>query len=126
MHRSWKGPILVLVLLLATVLAIVGCGRQSSLVTAPVADEGAGGFVLKLSDVGVQAAIRVQNAHTARLMAMPGVVGTAITADPSGKPAIMVMTEYADARPAACRAGRLPGDRGGHRQDPRVEEHDHG
>lgn len=100
MHRSWKGLILVLVLLLATVLTIVGCGRQSSLVTAPVADEGAG-FVLKLSDVGVQAAIRVQDAHTARLMAMPGVVGTAITADASGKPAIMVMTE-------SSMRGRLP------------------
>jgi hypothetical protein len=90
--RSWKGPVFVLVLLLATVLAIVGCGRQSSLVTAPLAgaDEG---FVLRLTDAGVQAAIRVQNAHTPRLMAMPGVVGTAITADASGRPAIMVMTE---------------------------------
>jgi hypothetical protein len=91
--RSWKGPVLVLILLLATVLAIAGCGRQSSLVTAPVADEGAGGFVLKLSDAGVQAAIRVQNAHTSRLMAIPGVVGTAITADSKGQPAIMIMTE---------------------------------
>jgi hypothetical protein len=91
--RIQKGPILVLVLLLATVLAIAGCGRQSSLVTAPVADEGAGGFVLKLGDVGVQAAIRVQNAHTPRLMGLPGVVGTAITADDKGRPAILVMTE---------------------------------
>ena len=102
MHRSWKGPILVLVLLLATVLAIVGCGRQSSLVTAPVADEGAG-FVLKLSDVGVQAAIRVQNAHTARLMAMPGVVGTAITADRQRQ-----ARHHGDDRVARCAAGCPP------------------
>lgn len=93
MIRSWKGPVLVLVLLLATVRAIAGCGRQSSLVTAPVADEGAGGFVLRLTDVGVQAAIRVQNAHTPRLMGLPGVVGTAITADAKGQPAILIMTE---------------------------------
>jgi len=109
--RIQKGPILVLGLLLTIVLAIVGCGRQSSLVTAPVADDGPG-FVLRLTDAGVQAAIRVQDAHTPRLMAMPGVVGTAITADASGKPAIMVMTE-------SRLAGRLPATLDGY---PVIEE----
>ncbi len=101
MLRIRKGPILVLGLLLTTVLAIVGCGRQSSLVTAPVSDDGPGGFVLRLSDPGVQAAIRVQDSHTPRLMTTPGVVGTAITVDASGRPAILVMTE-------TSMSGRLP------------------
>jgi hypothetical protein len=104
--RSWKGSIFVVVALLALGAVLWGCGKQSSLVTAPTpgtefASSG-GVSVLKLTDAGVQVALRVQNAHTPDLLRIPGVVGTAITADAAGKPAIMVMTENAMA------PGRLP------------------
>jgi len=91
--RSWKGLFLVLVLLIAVGAAVAGCGRQSSLVTSPLADGGVTGFVLTPDDPVVQAAMRVQEAHTPRLLGTAGVVGTAVTADAHGKPAILVMTE---------------------------------
>ncbi len=102
--RSWKGPLFVVVALLALGLALAGCGKHSSLVTAPTSNDlGAGGVtVLRLGDAAVQAAVRVQNAHTPELLRLPGVVGTAITADEQGKPAIMVLTEN------AMGPGRLP------------------
>jgi hypothetical protein len=102
--RSWKAPILVVVALLALSAVLWGCGQHSSLVTAPSAEFASSGgvSVLKLTDAGVQVALRVQNAHTPDLLRVPGVVGTAITADAAGKPAIMVMTENAMA------PGRLP------------------
>lgn len=93
MLRSWKGLILLAVVLVAFGAALTGCG-QKTLVTGP-APTNESGFVLKLTDPGVQAAIRVQNAHTPGLLNTPGVVGTAITTDAAGKPAIMVMTENA-------------------------------
>ena len=93
MLRSWKGPVLVLVLLLAVAAMVAGCGQQSSLVTAPLTDSGATGFTLMSSDPVVQAAMRVQEAHTPRLLGTSGIVGTAVTADAHGKPAILVLTE---------------------------------
>jgi len=90
---------LLLVVALALGIALAGCGK-SSLVTSP-ADVGSGGVtVVKQTDL--VGAMRVQEAHTPELMAMPGVVGTAVTADDAGKPAIMVLTEN------AMPAGRLP------------------
>ncbi len=106
--RSWKGPLFVAVALLALGAALWGCSKQSSLVTAPTTDELNGVTVLKLDNAAVQAAMRVQNAHTPELLRLPGVVGTAITADEMGKPAIMVLTE------TAMGAGRLPATLGGY------------
>jgi hypothetical protein len=85
-------------------VALVGCGQQSSLTTAPDtgASNGAALLGLKATPNELAAAIRAQESNTAALMRMHGVVGTAITADAAGRPAIMVLTE------AAMGAGRLP------------------
>jgi hypothetical protein len=94
MLRSWKGLILVLAVLLALGAALTGCSKKASLVTGPDAST-APTQGLQLGDVAVQSAMRVQESHTPALMRLPGVVGTGITADAAGKPAIMVLTETA-------------------------------
>jgi hypothetical protein len=105
-RRSWKGPVVAVVLMLGLGAVLWGCSKKTSLVTAPTTSteiaspDGVVG--LKLGDARVQLAMRAQQAHTPELMRMPGVVGTAITADAAGRPAIMVLTE------SAMPAGRLP------------------
>ncbi len=102
---SWKGPLVVVVALLAVGLALWGCSKKTPLVTGPQIasiNPSAAATALRLDNRAVQAAIRVQDAHTSELLRMPGVVGTAITADEQGKPAILVMTEN------ALGPGRLP------------------
>jgi hypothetical protein len=90
---------------------LAGCGKKSSLVTAP--DTGGttvvSGLALKATPLEVGAAMRAQESNSAALMRMPGVVGTAITADANGRPAIMVLTE------TAMGAGRLPAVLDGYR-----------
>ena len=90
---------LAMVAAIGTLLA--SCSKKSSLVTGPdeVVQSVAG---IKATQSELQAAMRSQMAHTPGLMAMQGVVGTAITADAQGRPAIMVMTE------SPMGAGRLP------------------
>jgi hypothetical protein len=71
-----------------------GCSKQASLVTGPqsgtLASQG-----IKATPTEFRLAVRVQEARTPKLLATPGVVGTAITADANGKLAIMVLTETA-------------------------------
>lgn len=90
---------LVAVALFGAVLA--GCGKQSSLVTGPE-DAVAPVAGLKASAADLRIAMQAQEARTPELMRMDGVVGTAITADAQGRPALMVLTE----RPLG--PGRLP------------------
>jgi hypothetical protein len=88
--------VLVLFVLAASIAILASCGQNTSMVTGP---EGASGPTLaglKVGDAAVTAAISAQNRHTGDLMKMPGVVGTAITADAKGKPAILVLTESAN------------------------------
>ncbi len=104
MRRSRFLPSLVALAGIAALLAMLaGCGRQSSLVTAP--DAGTTGAAmavgLKASPFELRRAMQSQESHTPALLAMTGVVGTAITADANGKPAIMILTESA-------MGGRLP------------------
>jgi hypothetical protein len=110
-----RSLLLLLALALSTTLIVViaGCSKQSSLVTAPETTQAASLMGLKASPAQLQAAMRVQEANTAALMRTTGVVGTAITADDQGRPAIMVLTEHAMA------SGRLPATIGGY---PVIEE----
>jgi len=87
---------------LALGAALVGCSKKpSSMLTGPdVSSSSVNGFKISADDL--RAAIRVQDASTPALLRTPGVVGTAITADAQGRPAIMVLTE------TALGAGRLP------------------
>jgi hypothetical protein len=101
--------LLALVFVAAMIAVIAGCSKQSSLVTAPETSSSAAVAGLKASAAELQAAIRIQEANTASMMRMPGVVGTAITADDQGRPAIMILTEY------ALGAGKLPAALGGYR-----------
>ena len=104
--RSWIGPLTLVIALLAFGSLMAGCGKKSDLATGPTSGlevtNSGGTFVLRPGDQAVQAAMRVQDTHTPELLRLPGVVGTAITADATGRPAIMVMTE------SALPAGRLP------------------
>jgi hypothetical protein len=88
------------VLLSLAIIAVLGsmlasCSKQSSLMTEPTLSSDATRMGLKATPGELAAAIRVQEAHTAALMRTPGIVGTAITADAAGRPAIMVLTESA-------------------------------
>ena len=88
--------VLVLLALALFVVILASCGQNTSMLTGP---EGASGPTLaglKVGDAAVATAIRAQNRHTPELMKMPGVVGTAITADAKGQPAILVLTESAN------------------------------
>jgi hypothetical protein len=87
---------------LALGAVLVGCSKKpSSMLTGPdVSSSSVNGF--KISAEDLRAAIRVQDASTPALLRTPGVVGTAITADAQGRPAIMVLTE------TALGSGRLP------------------
>jgi hypothetical protein len=101
MPERLRSPAWLAVALLALVAVSWGCSKNSSLVTAPTSgDISAAG--LRLDDPIVQAAVRVQGRHTGDLLHLTGVVGTAITADAAGHPAILVLTEN------AMGAGRLP------------------
>lgn len=86
-------------------IAVIGvllasCGQKTSLVTGPDAITPVAG--LKATAAELRTAMRSQESHTPGLMRMQGVVGTAITADAQGRPAILVLTEN------AMGAGRLP------------------
>jgi hypothetical protein len=96
---------LVTAAVVAAVGAVVwGCGQQSDRLTAPEMrlSSSASGVLPHLDDAAVVTAMRTQAAHTPELLRLSGVVGTAITADAKGNPAIMIMTE------TALPAGRLP------------------
>ncbi len=114
--RSWIGPLALVVALLAFGSLMAGCSKKSDLVTGPsgLGDAASGGtFVLRYDDPAAQAAMRVQNTRTPELMRFQGVVGTAVTVNAAGQPAIMVMTE------SALPAGRLPATLDGY---PVIEE----
>jgi len=89
----------LLVLGLGVLLA--SCGKNSSLVTSPTPSAPEVAMGLRVSPGELQVAMRVQEENTADLLRTAGVVGTAITADVDGQPAIMILTESA-------MGGRLP------------------
>jgi hypothetical protein len=94
-----KLSVVALVALLASLLA--SCSKTTSLVTGP--ENAATPLTgLKATATELRSAMNSQEAHTPALLHMDGVVGTAITADAQGRPAIMVMTDH------ALGAGRLP------------------
>src|SRR5262249_39458721 len=113
MKRSIRSPVLLaLALSAAFIAALAGCSKQSSLVTAPESPAASAIAALNNNKLGapeLRAAFQVQEANTPGLMRVPGVVGTATTADDQGRPAILVLTEY------ALNAGRVPVNLGGYR-----------
>ena len=108
-HRRSFMAVLVLALFAVLVAAIAGCSKQSSLVTGPETSHSTSVAALKMGASELRAAFRAQEANTPGLMGVPGVVGTATTADDQGRPAIMVLTEY------ALGSGRLPATLDGYR-----------
>ena len=87
-------------------LFLAGCSKDQGNPLAPSADSGAmkGGAELSMANAAVRALATVQDRHTADLMSIPGVVGTATGVDEQGELGIMVMTEH------ALGAGRLPAE----------------
>ena len=89
----------------AAALILAGCSKDQGNPLSPTsADFGAmkGGSELTMASAAVRAIAAVQERHTAGLMGIAGVVGTATGVDANGDLGIMVMTEH------ALGAGRLP------------------
>src|SRR5689334_10356968 len=84
-----------LVLIAVAGVLLASCSKKSYLLTSPDTNNSPSISNLKATPAELQAAMRSQEAHTAALLRMPGVVGTAITADGAGRPAIMILTESA-------------------------------
>jgi hypothetical protein len=95
-------PVLAALVLVAALGALLAsCSKKTSLVTGP--DEAITPVAgLRATPSELRMAMRTQEAHTPGLLRMEGVVGTAVTADAQGRPAIMVLTER------ALGTGRLP------------------
>jgi hypothetical protein len=97
---------LIATLAVATIaLILAGCSKDQGNPLSPTsgADFGMRGE-FSMSNTRVRAVAAVQERHTAELMGVAGVVGTATSMDANGDLAIMVMTER------ALGAGRLPKD----------------
>jgi hypothetical protein len=101
--------LLVLALFAVLIAALAGCGKQSSMLTAPDTSSPAASSVKPMAAPELRAAFAVQEANTPVLMRVSGVVGTATTLDDQGRPAILVLTE------SAIGAGRLPAALSGYR-----------
>jgi hypothetical protein len=107
LQKRFTAVLLGLAIVAALGAMLAGCSKKSSLTTEPVLTSDAALVGIKASAEELRAAMRVQEANTQNLMRTPGVVGTAITADAAGKPAIMILTENA-------MGGRLPAVIGGY------------
>src|SRR5262245_23810612 len=86
-HRT-KAGLFTLLTAAAIAAMMVGCGKQSS-ITSP--EVGSPANVISIE--ALRSTMAVQDRHTAALLRMPGVVGTATGVDAAGKPVIMVLTE---------------------------------
>jgi len=75
----------------------LGCSEQTSEVTGPAGEEQSAQFD-RASAPGqeISAAMRAQEAHTEKLMKMPGVEGTAVGFGVNGRPEIQVYVERGD------------------------------
>ena len=87
-------------------LLLAGCSKDQGNPLSPATDVGAmkGGVELSMASPAVRAMAAVQDRHTADLLSIPGVVGTATGVDGNGELGIMVMTEH------PLGVGRLPTD----------------
>lgn len=95
-----RRTVFVVTLVLATAAVLAGCGKDQGSPLSPTsgADVGAmkgGGVELSMANANVRAVAAVQDRHTADLMRIPGVVGTATSVNADGDLAIMVLTEHA-------------------------------
>lgn len=95
----------VLAVSAALLVALAGCGVEHRSPTAPLSsdatsDDG-GAMLLGTKHPLVMRAMQVQESHTAELMAIPAVVGTATGLDENGQLAVLVLTEHS-------LGGRLP------------------
>jgi hypothetical protein len=89
---------LLVVAALAFIVGIWGCSTTDNSPTAPNASDGS---VWNLTSAQLLPVVAVQNRHTAGLMAQPDVIGTAVTVNDQGKPAIMLLVTSEQARAAA-------------------------
>ena len=92
-------------ILAAAALIVAGCSKKSTSVLEPNGPDMASiknGGELSMANPAVLAVTTVQDRHTADLMSIPGVVGTATGLDANGQLGVMVMTEH------ALGAGQLP------------------
>ena len=97
-----RTAILAALAVASAALLIAGCSKDRANPLAPAGDNPSDVNVLTLLNPNVRAVTLVQDRHTADLMAMAGVVGTATGVDETGRLGIMVMTE------APLGPGQLP------------------
>ena len=93
-HRTWL-TVGILVIVIGALFAIWGCSSHENPVAANDTQDQLSP-VLSVNNPAVQAAMAVQDRHTARLMADPDVIGTATTIV-DGQPAIMILVTSRDA-----------------------------
>src|SRR5262249_19718238 len=82
--------------LAAAAMIVAGCSKKSTGVLSPDGGDLAGARtngVLSMTNSAVRQVALIQERHTNELMAKPGVVGTATTADDNGNLAVLVLTE---------------------------------
>ena len=95
----------VAALLAAAAFIVAGCSKKSTSLLEPNSPDVSGiksSGELTMANPAVAAVANVQERHTADLMSIAGVVGTATGFDENGRLGVMVMTEH------ALGAGRLP------------------
>ena len=105
LFTAHRRTLTVAAILAAAAFIVAGCSKKSTSVLAPDSPDVAGiknGGELSMANAAVRAVATVQERHTADLMGIPGVVGTATSVDADGNLAVMVMTEH------ELGAGRLP------------------
>jgi hypothetical protein len=94
LRRPWFIPGLLMIVLILSLAMRTGYGEQSKNVTTPTLEAqqrgGLAGAIQRLSAVAA-----AQDRHTAALLAVNGVVGTATAALPNGEYAIKVLTKFA-------------------------------
>jgi hypothetical protein len=78
-------------LVLVSALVLFGCARDQRDVTAPGNEQPSVSF--QSPQQGVGPALAAQLRHTGRLMAVPGVVGTAVGLTADGRPAVKIFTK---------------------------------
>ncbi len=93
-------------LIVTAALVVSGCSKDRANPLSPTTGTDLGatknGITLSLAHPAVRGVTEVQDRHTAELMAIQGVVGTATGLDANGELAVLVLTEH------ELGAGRLP------------------
>lgn len=103
--RRVTGPI-ALLLLAASLILWSGCAKDYDSPSSPETDSQT--VVLGKDNPQIRAVMEVQDRHTAKLMSLPEVVGTATGLTEDGRPAVLVFTKTAIPQSALAKGQAIP------------------